>query len=302
MSTKRNFALSPIAYPVNTMGKADDGAGVERESGKTGHSPHSSTAALVVEAPPATDREHNSRVRREFRRGILRISPLLIGVVPFGLVLGAQASQKGLSFVEVALMCGLNFAGGSEFVAIELWRHPPMLFLIAGMTFLVNSRHLLMGATLSPHLRNLSPRKALVALFFMADETWAFGLEDARARDDAQGRGQVSLPFYAGVAAGLYGTWLTVTTLGALIGPRVGNPETIGLDMAFPAVFLVIIKGLWKGYKAAIPWLISLASAMVLRLTVSGSWYVAGGTIAGLLTAYLLSGDKVSENKGHEAC
>ena len=122
-------------------------------------------------------------------------------------------------------MCGLNFAGGSEFVAIELWRHPPLLFLIVGMTFLVNSRHLLMGATLAPRMRTLSAPKACLTLFFMADEIWAFGLEEARSRDEEFATAQLSLPFYAGLAAGLYGTWLVSTTVGALIGPRVGDPQ-----------------------------------------------------------------------------
>jgi 4-azaleucine resistance transporter AzlC len=250
------------------------------------------TATAVLEEPPILDDTATRTKGREFRRGALAIAPLLIGVVPFGLVLGAQASQTGLSFVEVAMMCGLNFAGGSEFVAIELWHNPPLLLLIAGMTFLVNSRHLLMGATFEPRIRNLPTRKALVALFFMVDESWAFGLEDARSRDRTAAIGQLSIPFYAGLAACLYVTWVVSTTLGALIGPKIGNPETIGLDMAFPAVFLVLLKGLWKGYKAAIPWLVSLAIAIVLRISIPGSWYVAGGTLSGLITAYLLSGHK----------
>lgn len=256
----------------------------------------------VLEEPQILDSAPTPPKGHELRRGDLAICPLLIGVVPFGLVLGAQASQKGLSFVEVAMMCGLNFAGGSEFVAIELWHNPPLLLLIAGMTFLVNSRHLLMGATLEPHIRNLSTRKALVTLFFMADETWAFGLEDARSRDHASARGQLSLPFYAGLAACLYGTWVISTTIGALIGPRVGNPETIGLDMAFPAVFLVLLKGLWKGYRAAIPWLVSLAIAIVLRIVIPGSWYVAGGTLSGLITAYLLSAPNSGPKAGPKPC
>ena len=245
-----------------------------------------------VEAAPVLDGEATIGTTQEFRRGVLAMAPVLIGVVPVGLVLGAQAAQKGLSFVEVAMMCGLNFAGGSEFVAIELWRTPPVLLLIAGMTFLINSRHLLMGAAITPHIRNLSTRKALLALFFMVDETWAFGLEDARSRDDAQGKGQLSLPFYFGLAAGLYVTWVASTAIGTVIGPRIGNPDAIGFDMAFPAVFLVLIKGLWKGYKAAIPWLVSLVVACVIHLSVPGTWYVAGGTLSGLLTAYLLSGRK----------
>ena len=251
--------------------------------------------ALTSEGPerskPRTAKSLSGQLS-EVRRGALRIAPLLIGVAPFGLVLGAQAGQKGLSVVEVALMCGLNFAGGSEFVAIELWRNPPLLFLIVGMTFLVNSRHLLMGATLAPRMRTLSARRASLTLFFMADEIWAFGLEEARSRDQEYATGQLSLPYYAGLAAGLYGTWLISTTVGALVGPRVGNPQVLGLDMAFPAVFLVILKGLWKGHKAAIPWVVSLAVAVALHLSISGSWYVAGGTVAGLTVAYLFPGQK----------
>ncbi|WP_343239057.1 AzlC family ABC transporter permease [Stenotrophomonas sp. GD03993] len=76
----------------------------------------------------------------------------MIGFIPFALVLGAQAAQKGLSALEVPLMTGLNFAGGSEFAAVELWTSPPHIALIVAITALVNSRHLLMGASLAPLL------------------------------------------------------------------------------------------------------------------------------------------------------
>ena len=55
----------------------------------------------------------------EFRRGIASSMPILIGLVPYALVLGAQATQKGFSVVEVPLMTGLNFAGGAEFAALQ---------------------------------------------------------------------------------------------------------------------------------------------------------------------------------------
>ncbi|MFD2844879.1 hypothetical protein [Paracoccus cavernae] len=42
-------------------------------------------------------------------RGLLDAVPIMLGFVPFALVLGAQAAQKGMSVVEVPLMTGLNF-------------------------------------------------------------------------------------------------------------------------------------------------------------------------------------------------
>src|SRR3712207_380361 len=182
--------------------------------------------------------------------------PVMIGFVPFALVLGAQAAQKGLSVAEVPLMTGLNFGGGSEFAVIKLWTSPPHVLLIVAITFLVNSRHLLMGATLAPLMRHLLKRKAFPALFFMCDESWAMGLADAR-----KAASSLSLGYYMGVSIGLYLSWVVFTAIGALAGPALGDVTRYGFDMAFPAVFLVMLAGMWKGAAAARPWIVSLVVA-----------------------------------------
>jgi AzlC protein/Tn3 transposase DDE domain len=91
--------------------------------------------------------------------------PIMIGLVPVALVLGAQGTQKGFGVLEVPLMTGFNFAGGSEFAALKLWTSPPDLLLILAITFLVNSRHILMGAALAPLIKCLPRPKVLPALF-----------------------------------------------------------------------------------------------------------------------------------------
>lgn len=91
----------------------------------------------------------------EFKRGIKTSIPMLLGIIPFALVLGTQATQKGFSHLEVPLFTGLNFAGGSEFAVLEVWTNPPNFLVLIFITFLVNSRHLLMGASLVPYLRHL---------------------------------------------------------------------------------------------------------------------------------------------------
>lgn len=160
--------------------------------------------------------------------------------------------------------------------------------LIVAITFLVNSRHLLMGAAIAPLIRHLPLRKALPALFFMCDESWAMGLSDARRRSAAGVPIPFSLRYYFGVSAGLYLTWITFTAVGAAIGSIIGDIEAYGLHMAFPAVFLVLLRGMWKGLKAARPWLVSLAVAVAAYLLVPGAWYVAAGALSGLIAAYLM--------------
>jgi len=229
----------------------------------------------------ALDPVLNTAPDNELRRGALAAIPVLLGFVPFALVLGAQASQHQLGPGAVALMTGLNFGGGSEFAAIELWSSPPAILVIVAMTLLVNSRHLLMGATLAPYLRHLPLPKALGALFFMCDESWAMGLADARQR------GRLSLRYFIGVALCLWVTWVGFTSLGALAGPMLGDLHGYGFDMAFAAVFLVLLRGMWKGVQAALPWLFSLITAALFYLLIPGGWYVLAGTVAGLVGAYL---------------
>jgi len=221
----------------------------------------------------------------EFRRGLVASVPVMIGFVPFALVLGAQCSEKGFGVLEVPLMTGLNFGGGSEFAALELWTSPPRILLIVAIVFLVNSRHILMSAALAPHIRHLPRLKALSALFFMCDESWAMGLDDVRRRISAGFRPSFSLAYYLGVSVGLYLAWVVFTTVGVLLGPVMGDVRSYGFDMAFPAVFLVLLRGMWKGFGAARPWFVSLAVAALAYRLGAGAWYVPLGAISGVVVA-----------------
>src|SRR5579859_5213281 len=222
----------------------------------------------------------------EFWRGVKESLPVLIGFLPIALVLGAQAGAKGFTAWQVPLMCGANFAGGSEFVAVGLWAVPPDLILIAAMTLLVNSRHLLMGAALAPLIRHLPGRKIFPSLFVMCDESWAMGLADAKKR------GVFSLPYYLGTSAGMWTTWVLFTFIGAFFGPMIGDLAAFGFDMAFTAVFLVLLRGAWTSFKAVRPWFVSLAVAAPTYLILPGAWYVATGALSGLVAAFFLAEEK----------
>lgn len=215
-----------------------------------------------------------------FRAGLVDVAPVLVGLVPFALVLGALAAAKGLSPLEVMLMSGLVFAGGSQFVAVELWRDPVPVGALALMALLINVRHLLMGAALAPRATGWG-RGAWPALFFMADETWALSLR--RAGDD----GQVPLAYWFGLTAGLYANWVALTGVGAWLGAVVEDPTRLGFDFAFVAVFVALLRGMWRGRTTLLPWLASAVTAALVHLAVPGPWYVAAGALAGLAVAVL---------------
>lgn len=242
-----------------------------------------------------TDSEAGSPVpvkantKAEFWRGIKASVPIVLGALPCGLVLGAQAAQKGMLPWQVVCMTGLNFAGGSEFAAIELWSSPPHALLVVAITLLINSRHLFMGAALVPYLGHLPKRRILPALFLMCDESWAMGYADARKHSDHGMRRAFSMPYYLGLSASMYVVWSSSAGLGAVIGAYVGDINAYGFDMALPALFLVLIAGMWKGVRAALPWLVSLLAGSLSCVLVPGAWYVMVGTLAGLIAAWFLA-------------
>lgn len=228
----------------------------------------------------------NTATQNDFQRGIKDCLPIMIGVIPFGLILGAQAAQKNMSVLETVLMMGMNFAGGSEFAVVGLWSNPLPIFMILLTTFMINSRHIMMGAALSPYIRHLPKRKLFPALFVMIDETWALSIADIKRREQ-MGLPAFSLAYYWGSAALLYVTWICCGFLGSLFGNMLGDVERFGFAMAFPAVFLVLIRGMWRGIQAARPWLISLiVAALTYLLLPQGGWHVILGSLSGLAYAY----------------
>src|SRR3954449_10035271 len=84
--------------------------------------------------------------------GFRRILPLALYVVPMGLAFGAAALQHDLPGSLALLMSALVFAGSAQFAALDLWSASPALVPLLLTTFAVNTRHLLLGASLAAWL------------------------------------------------------------------------------------------------------------------------------------------------------
>ena len=137
-------------------------------------------------------------------------------------------------------------------------------------------------------MEGLPASRALPALFLMCDETWALSLADAASRD-AGGRPRGwSFAHYLGTGLTLWCGWVASTLSGALAGPLLGDMRVWGLDMAFPAIILYLVKGMWRGLVPSLPWLASLAAAVAACRLLPRGWYVPCGALAGIACALLL--------------
>lgn len=217
-------------------------------------------------------------VRRELREGARTIIPLVLAALPIGFVFGTVAAGNGLSPLETVLMSALVFAGGSQFVAMDLWTHPASWSALGLAALLVNLRHILMGASLERSLGLFRPWQKLPTLLVMADENWA--LAEARARQKP-----LTPAFYLGLALPFYCGWVLASLGGSLFGALLGDVAVYGLDFAFPAVFIVLLMGFWKGTETGLILAASAVASLSVHSLVPGAWYIAAGALAGLVAA-----------------
>jgi 4-azaleucine resistance transporter AzlC len=220
---------------------------------------------------------------REFRRGAIAILPVMLAAFPIGLLFGTLAVAKRISLPEASIMSATVFAGAAQFVAVDLWNDPAPIALLTLSVFIVNIRHVLMGASLARHLGDFSPAIRPVAMFFLVDEVWAFAEKRALG-------GPLPAAFYWGMGTSLWLIWVAGTTIGGAVGQSLGDPRTFGFDFAFTATFISILRGFWRNWQSGAVLAVSAAAAVFAKYAIPGAWYIAIGGLAGVAVAYLLAG------------
>ena len=219
--------------------------------------------------------------RSDAAAGLIDILPMLAAACPFALLLGALAVQNGLSPAEITLMSFIVYAGASQFIAVDLWTVPVAVGLIVGTTLLVNLRHIIMGAALTPYLGSFKPWQRWAFISIHSDETWAMAIRRGRSPSG------LSPAYIAGMAIPFYLNWPVWTALGASLGNLISNPELYGIDFAFPAMFTVLIVGFWHGRRESFVIATSAAVAIICKLFLPGVWYIFLGGAAGILAGAL---------------
>ncbi len=218
--------------------------------------------------PPTTDspstRAHPSGqpaagAREELLRGILAEIPLLLGVVPFGLIYGVIATQSGLTPATAQAASAVVFAGSSQFVMSQLVAGGASGLVIVVSIAAINLRHALYSASLAPHLAHLSAGwKALLA-YLLTDEAYAVSIGHLEADGPRIHRHF----FLLGAGLTLWASWQASTALGLFVGARV--PAAWSLEFTLPLMFIAIVVSQLKDRAGIAAALVAGGLAVALR-------------------------------------
>ena len=131
-------------------------------------------------------------LRGSRRRLIADSAGIAVSALGFGFVYGLAAREAGFSIVEAMAMSTIVFAGAAQFAAVGYVATGLAWPAIILLTALLNARHLLYSAALSPWLRvRCRGAERAVMAHLLTDESFALSISHFRrlGRTDERGTG-----------------------------------------------------------------------------------------------------------------
>lgn len=169
-------------------------------------------------------------IARGFKQ-LLIISILF--VTPFGIAFGAASIEQGLTTWQSIVMSTFVFAGASQFAVLEIWHSPMPYFQIGIISFVVNARHIILGAALSPWINRLTLKEQLYAIILLSDANFA----NSKTRFN-KGENDVGILLGGGIA--LWLIWVIGSVIGAFLGSAIGSLQTYGIDVVMMSFFAAL--------------------------------------------------------------
>ncbi len=183
------------------------------------------------------------------------------------------ARSAGLGVLPPVVMSATTFAGSSQFAAVSILGTGGGVAAAIAAAVLLNTRYAPMGLASSGALRGGRVRRAAEAQL-VVDEGWALSKREGAHFD----RGTL-----LGAGLLLYVAWVAGTAFGALAGEALGDPDALGLDVAFPALFLALLAQLIQSGRQLAAALAGAALALALTPLVPAGVPVLAATAACLI-------------------
>jgi 4-azaleucine resistance transporter AzlC len=171
---------------------------------------------------------------RPWINGVVRTLPVMLGYVAIGFAFGVLSQKSGLAWFNTLALSIIVYAGSAQLIAVGLFAAGVAPVSIVVTTFIVNLRHLLLSAALSPYLRGWRKRELAFFAYELTDES--FAVHAAQFVTGAWSKAEV---FATNITAQV--SWVAGTVLGIVAGGLIGDVRPLALDYALPALFIALL-------------------------------------------------------------
>ena len=217
-----------------------------------------------------------------FTKGFLDVLPLLIPVVPFGMIIGVIGIELGFSPLLVYATSLIVFSGSAQIVLFQLiagGASPIVTLTSVGVT---NSRHFLYGAVLSEYLEDLSKPWKMCLSYFLVDQSFALSNIFFKKNRSLKNKHYYLL----GSGFALWLTWQVSSLIGIFLGAIV--PQELGLSFAIPLTFLSLIIHEFRKFDHLLVIFVSGISA-ILFYEIPFKAYIIVASVGALIVAFIIT-------------
>jgi 4-azaleucine resistance transporter AzlC len=214
-------------------------------------------------------------------RGVTRAMPIVMGYIPIGFAYGVLAQQAGLSLFNTLAMSTLVYAGSAQLIAAGLFAAGAPMLSIVITTFVVNLRHMLFSAALSPYLKGWRKRELAAFAYELTDES--FALHSVQFPREVPSKIEVGAINLTAQVSWVFGSWL-----GAVVGERIADVKPWALDYTLTAMFIALLVMQLRNRLEIVVAILTGVLAVTFTLWGVGQWSVILATIVGATIGVVL--------------
>jgi 4-azaleucine resistance transporter AzlC len=189
-----------------------------------------------------------------YRQGVRAAVAVAATVWFFGASFGLVARAAGMGVVAPLVLSATTFAGSAQFALTSILADSGGAVAAIAAAVLLNARYAPISISVAPLFRGPRLRR-LAESQLIVDESWALS---------SRGQGRFDRRLLLGAGVVLYAAWVSGTAVGVLAGDALGDPKSLGLDGAFPALFLALLVPQLRAPRALLAALVGGAIALVL--------------------------------------
>jgi predicted branched-subunit amino acid permease len=166
-----------------------------------------------------------------YREGVRAAVPLALVVGIFGVSWGVLAGNTGMSVSAALVMSSTTFGASAQFAAVSILANGGGVGAAVVAAVLLNARYGPIALSVAPVITGNAGLRLLQS-HLVIDESWALA---------NRGGGRFDRRMLVGAGAVMYVAWVGGTAAGIVAGNLLGDPASLGLDAAFPALFVALL-------------------------------------------------------------